>query len=42
MCAYRSTSDAGTGYCMAVENPTCVDVPFDYPSGTLVEGVLNP
>jgi hypothetical protein len=42
MCASRSTSDAGTvGFCMASATPTCVDVPFDYPSATTVEGVIG-
>jgi hypothetical protein len=42
MCANRSTSDAGAGgFCMADQTPTCVDVPFDYPSATTVEGVVG-
>ncbi len=42
MCAYRSISDAGlTGFCAASPTPTCVDVEFDYPSATVVEGVLQ-
>jgi hypothetical protein len=40
MCASRSTSDAG-GFCMSVPEVTCVDVPFDYPTTSIVEGVLK-
>jgi hypothetical protein len=41
MCASKSTSDAGaTGFCMASPTPTCVDVPFVYPSATTVDGML--
>lgn len=40
MCASRSTSDAGA-YCMSSATPTCVEVPFEYPSATTVEGVLR-
>jgi hypothetical protein len=42
MCANRSTSDAGiNGFCMADQTPTCVEVPFEYPSATTVEGVVG-
>jgi hypothetical protein len=42
MCANRSVSDAGVaGFCQADPTPTCVEVPFDYPSTTTVEGVLS-
>jgi len=40
MCASRTTSDAGT-FCMSAPTPTCVDVPFDYPTMATVEGVLK-
>jgi len=42
MCAARSTPDAGTfSACSQLATPICVDVPFDYPSPTTVEGVIN-
>jgi hypothetical protein len=40
MCAARRTSDAGP-FCMPSVTPTCVDLDFDYPSATTVEGMLN-
>ncbi len=40
MCAYKSTSDAGP-FCMSASTQTCVDVPFDYPTAAIVEGVLK-
>jgi len=39
MCAYKAASDAGP-YCMAVSAITCVDVPFEYPTSSAVEGTL--
>jgi hypothetical protein len=42
MCASRSVLDAGPfGQCSPTPTLTCVDVPFDYPSATVVEGMIN-
>jgi hypothetical protein len=41
MCAARRTDDAGpNALCVPTLNPTCVDVEFDYPSASIVEGKL--
>jgi len=40
MCANRATGDGGTGFCTSDPTPTCVDVPFDYPTSATVEGTL--
>jgi hypothetical protein len=40
MCANRRTSDAGP-FCNYDPVQTCVDVPFEYPTTTVVEGVLR-
>jgi hypothetical protein len=43
MCAYPSTNPDGSAYfCESTNQPTCVEVPFDYPSANVVTGVLNP
>ncbi len=39
MCAARRISHAGT-FCMPSAAPTCIDLDFDYPSATTVEGTL--
>ena len=39
MCARVSSSDAGPS-CSSNAPPTCVDVPFDFPSPVAVEGIL--
>jgi hypothetical protein len=39
MCASKATSDAGS-YCMGASTPTCVEVPFDFPTSQVIEGVL--
>jgi len=42
MCAYPSTNpDSGSFICTSTNTPTCVDVPFDYPTPGVIEGVLN-
>ena len=42
MCANRATGDGGVGsFCMSDPTPTCVDVPFDYPTSATVEGDLK-
>ena len=42
MCANRATNDAGAGnFCMSDPTPTCVDVPFDYPTMMTVVGILR-
>jgi len=43
-CAYPAPADAGATGCPAVVGPavpTCIDVPFTYPSATPVEGVIG-
>jgi hypothetical protein len=43
MCASRRTSDAGgVDSCTSDAQPICTDVEFDYPSATVVEGVIPP
>ncbi len=43
MCAALSPPDSGlAGFCgITGQQPTCVAVPFDYPSTTVVEGVIG-
>jgi hypothetical protein len=42
MCASRSVPDGGTfGQCNPSAMQTCVDVPFDYPTSSVVEGKVN-
>lgn len=44
LCAYPAPADAGANACPVVVGaavPTCVDVPFDYPSATPVEATIG-
>jgi len=42
MCVNCATGDGGAGtFCMSDPTPTCVDVPFDYPTSATVEGTLK-
>jgi hypothetical protein len=42
MCASHSVPDGGiAGKCSPTPVLTCVDVPFDYPTAAVVEGMVN-
>ena len=43
MCVYRATSDAGAGpgVCQGAPTPTCVDVPFTWPTAGPVRGSIK-
>jgi hypothetical protein len=42
MCASRSVPDGGMfGQCNTNATQTCVDVPFDYPTSSVVAGMIN-
>jgi hypothetical protein len=46
MCAYALPLDSDGGFqrceLHASKTPTCIDVPFDYPTNAPVVGVLDP
>ncbi len=42
MCAYPNMTPDGGTYCAGGPTPKCVDVPFIYPTTTVVTGVLDP
>jgi len=43
MCGYPNLNPDSGSYCYALGTaPTCVDVPFTYPTMTIVTGVLDP
>ena len=40
MCAKKRDTTSTENLCVPQDTPTCVEVPFDYPTSTTVEGVL--
>src|SRR6266542_2934993 len=42
MCGYPNMTPDGGSYCLGGQTPKCVDVPFSYPTATVVTGVLDP